>query len=230
VFEVAKELSTLTCEKLKPGPRRREIVDGRLAGLRLIIQPSGRKSWCLRYKAGGKSRKLTIGSYPAIGLATARERAGKAIADGHDPGAEKKAAKAAPTASAPVHDLIETAVAQFVTTHAKRRLKASTAREVERILNKEYCDAMARPAAIGNQTARRDRWLDGIVDRPAPIAANRALGWFKGLCNFAVERGVLDVSPIAGIKPPAAETARDRVLSDGELRAVWRAADALGQP
>ncbi len=70
-------------------------------------------------------------------------------------------------------------------------------------------------------------WLDGIVDRPAPIAANRALGWLKGLCNFAVERGVLDVSPIAGIKPPAAETARDRVLSDDELKAVWEAADAL---
>ena len=41
---------------------------------------------------------------------------------------------------------------------------------------------------------------------------------------------MIEVSPCAGIRAPAAETSRDRVLSDDELRAVWRAADALETP
>jgi integrase len=96
-------------------------------------------------------------------------------------------------------------------------------------LSESFPKKSSQPSAAGAEIKRPDviEWLDAIVDRPAPIAANRALSWFKGLCNFAVERGIMEVSPIAGIKPPAAETARDRVLSDDELKAVWQAADAL---
>ena len=108
-----------------------------------------------------------------------------------------------------------------------KNLAASTRIGAGRIVVKEIL-----PAFRGRRLSEIKRpdvieWLDAIVDRGAPISANRALAWLKGLCNFAVERGVLDVSPIAGIKPPAAEMARDRVLSDDELKAVWEAADAL---
>jgi integrase len=72
--------------------------------------------------------------------------------------------------------------------------------------------------------------LDSIADRGAPILANRVLAWLKGLCNWAVGRGLINASPCTSIKSPAAETARDRVLSDAELRAVWQASDALGWP
>jgi integrase len=122
--------------------------------------------------------------------------------------------------------MVEKVAAQFLARHVKN-LAAATRLEVGRIVAKEIL-----PAFRGRRLSEIRRpdvieWLDNIVDRPAPIAANRALGWLKGLCNFAVERGVIDVSPIAGIKPPAAETARDRVLSDDELKGVWEAADAL---
>ena len=50
------------------------------------------------------------------------------------------------------------------------------------------------------------------------------------MCSWAIEWGVIEVSPCAGIRAPAAETSRDRVLSDDELKAVWRAADALETP
>jgi hypothetical protein len=75
---MAKELTTIACEKLKARSNRYEIPDGRIGGLRIVVQPSGRKSWAFRFKTNGKSRKLTIGPFPAIGLATARERAGRA--------------------------------------------------------------------------------------------------------------------------------------------------------
>ena len=63
------------------------------------------------------------------------------------------------------------------------------------------------------------------------FSANRTLSWFKGLCNFAIARGLIETSPCAGIKPPGGrETARDRVLADDELKAVWQAANVFEWP
>jgi hypothetical protein len=128
------------------------------------------------------------------------------IAGGEDPGAVKQAARTDAKAL-PARDMVEKVAAQFLSRHVKG-LAAATRVQAGRAVGKEIL-----PAFGGRRLSEIKRpdvieWLDAIVDRPAPIAANRALGWFKGLCNFAVERGILDVSPIAGIKPPAAETAR----------------------
>jgi hypothetical protein len=136
------------------------------------------------------------------------------VASGEDPGAAKQAARTA-TKALPARDMVEKVAAQFLARHVKN-LAPATRIEAGRVIAKEIL-----PTFCGRRLSEIKRpdvieWLDGIVDRPAPIAANRALGWLKGLCNFAVECGVLDVSPIAGIKPPAAETARDRILSDDE--------------
>ncbi len=69
---MAKALTVQAVEKLRPDPTKRlEVPDGLLAGLYLVIQPSGAKSWCVRFRHGGKSRKLTLGPYPALDLANA---------------------------------------------------------------------------------------------------------------------------------------------------------------
>jgi hypothetical protein len=225
---MSNALTVKAIENFKPGASRREVPDGDVRGLYLQIFPSGKASWAFRYRFGGRTRKLTIGASPEIGLKDARDLARAAhlqIASGEDPGAVKQAARTDAKAL-PARDIVEKVAAQFLARHVKN-LAAATRIEVGRIVAKEIL-----PTFRGRRLSEIKRpdvieWLDGIVDRPAPIAANRALGWLKGLCNFAVERGVLDVSPIAGIKPPAAETARDRVLSDDELKAVWEAADAL---
>jgi integrase len=225
---MSKALTVKAIENFKPGASRREVPDGDVRGLYLQIFPTGKASWAFRYRFGGRTRKLTIGASPEIGLKDARDLARAAhlqIASGEDPGAAKQAARTDAKAL-PGRDMVEKVAAQFLARHVKN-LAAATRIEVGRIVAKEIL-----PTFRGRRLSEIKRpdvieWLDGIVDRPAPIAANRALGWLKGLCNFAVERGIIDVSPIAGIKPPAAETARDRVLSDDELKAVWEAADAL---
>jgi integrase len=225
---MSKALTVKAIENFKPGASRREVPDGEVRGLYLQIFPSGKASWAFRYRFGGRTRKLTIGASPEIGLKDARDLARAAhlqIASGEDPGAAKQAARTA-TKALPARDMVEKVAAQFLARHVKN-LAAATRIEVGRIIAKEIL-----PTFRGRRLSEIKRpdvieWLDGIVDRPAPIAANRALGWLKGLCNFAIERGIMEVSPIAGIKPPAPETARDRVLSDDELKAVWEAADAL---
>jgi integrase len=89
-----KALTAAAIERQKSNPHRRlEIPDGRLPGLYLIVQPSGAKSWAVRYRHGGKSRKLTMASYPAVDLKEARDAARSAmqrVQKGGDPAKEKK--------------------------------------------------------------------------------------------------------------------------------------------
>src|SRR3546814_2161542 len=58
---MAKNLTTKDVENVKPGTARKEIPDALLPGLYLVVQPSGAKSWAVRYRHGGKPRKLTLG-------------------------------------------------------------------------------------------------------------------------------------------------------------------------
>jgi integrase len=228
---MAKALTVKQIENLMPGESRREVPDGLLPGLYFVLQPSGKASWACRYRANGKPRKLTLGAYPAIDLKTARELARGAlskVAGGADPGVDKKAAKAA--ARVPVNDMVEAVATRFILQHAKRNMRARTAKEAERILQKEIVGPWRGRRLT--QITRGDihAVLDSIVERGSPIQANRALAMFRTMCRWAIERGLIDANPCTGIRAPAAETARDRILSDDELKAVWRASEALDQP
>src|SRR5262249_28570771 len=66
------------------------------------------------------------------------------------------------------------------------------------------------------------------ADGGPPIAAHRVFAAVRKFFNWCAARDILAASPCAGVKPPTAERARDRVLSDDELRVVWAAADKLG--
>jgi hypothetical protein len=107
---MAKALTAQSIERTKPDPaKRREIPDGLLVGLYFVIQPSGARSWAVRYRYGGKPRKLTLGGYPALELGKARERARQAlevIAAGRDPGAEKSEANRRAREEPSDHDLV----------------------------------------------------------------------------------------------------------------------------
>jgi hypothetical protein len=68
-------LTDLGVKKLPLPEKRREVPDGKIGGLYLLLRTSGAKSWAVRYRIGGTPKKLTIGPYPAVDLATARKRA-----------------------------------------------------------------------------------------------------------------------------------------------------------
>ena len=73
-----------------------KLSDG--GGLFLYVTPTGKKSWRLAYRFGGKQKLLVIGPYPAIGLKEARERreeAKKLLVGNIDPSGAKRAAKTA---------------------------------------------------------------------------------------------------------------------------------------
>jgi hypothetical protein len=71
--------------------------------------------------------------------------------------------------------------------------------------------------------------LDKIVDRPAPVVACRVRVVLHHLGEWAVERALIETNPARGIKPPAVEASRDRVLTDAEVRALWAARLPVGR-
>lgn len=228
-----KALTARSVESASPDPcKRREIPDGLLTGLYLVIQPSGIKSWAVRYRspASGKPAKFTLGRYPALALAEARAAAGaalRAVATGRDPADEKAAAKAK---AADQSDLCAVLLDDFVRRHIETRNKPSTANEHKRLVER-----VLKPAWGSRKVEtirKRDviALLDSIRDRGAEITANRVLALARVWFNWMLARGVVETSPVAGVKAPTPERSRDRVLSDLEVRLLWEACDRNGHP
>lgn len=220
------KLTTKAVDAAKAGPVRREIADDLTRGLYLIVQPSGAKSLAVRYRIGGKPVKETLGRYPDVSLADARERARTllgTVAKGVDPRAEREAQKQA--AAEAKANTVAAVADDFVRLHCQRRNR--TWRDQERVLRTNVLPRIgALPIA---DLRRRDvaRLVDDLGDRPQ--AARVALAIVRKMLAWAVERGIVEANVASGIKAAPVKR-RDRVLSDDELRAVWTAADAAGWP
>ena len=230
-------LTDVSIKKLRLPEKRKEVPDGRVTGLYLIVQPSGAKSWALRYRAAGAPRKLTIGPYPSVDLATARKRAQEALGDvagGKDPAAVKQASKAMARAERADDDKrVERVAEAFIKRHVKLsgKVGAGWGAEVERLFKIEILPRIGAKHIGGVTKNDILAILDTIVDRGSPITANRCLAVLRKFFNWAADaRGLIAVSPCKGIEAPAAETSRDRVLEDSEIRIAWRAFDAVGWP
>lgn len=227
-------LTDAAVQKKKANPNKRvEIHDGH--GLYLVIQSSGAKSWAYRYRIAGRSRKLTLGPFPTIGVTKARSLCSAAALKtkaGGDPALEHRNALAA-------DDSFERVARQFIERHArpKNRTWEQTARWLGLAPDDE--DKLIR-SGKGPVSKWGDRklgtirqadvihLLDGLVDSGSPISANRTLAALRKMFNWAEGRYGLAGNPCDKVEMPGTETARDRILTDGELVAVWKAATGQG--
>ena len=229
---IRRALTTKTVEAIKPDPNQRlELPDPALSGLYLVVQPSGAKSWALRYRYAGKPKKLTLGRWPVMGLADARAAASNAIEAvdyGNDPSAAKKATKAARLETQlSERDKIKTLVEKFGARHLSTLKSGET---VKRELNRHVV-AIWGERDIQTIT-KRDviDLLDGIADSGRVVTANRVRAYLNKFLNWAVERDIIGQSPAMGVKPAAKEKSRNRVLTDQEIKWFWQACSIEGQP
>jgi integrase len=72
--------------------------------------------------------------------------------------------------------------------------------------------------------------LDGIADRGAPIQANRTAAVISRLFSWMLDRGDVETSPAVRLPKPGTERARERVLSDDEIKKLWSVWDAMAWP
>ncbi|NQU72036.1 MAG: tyrosine-type recombinase/integrase [Rhodospirillales bacterium] len=213
-----------TVKGIKPKADRFEVWQDGKTGLGIRVAPSGRKSWVYMYRFDGKPRRMTLGTYPKIGLADANLAHAKAQADielGIDPGQKHVERRHAERNAETVADLVE----EYLERHARPHKRSADADE--RALRKEILPIWGTRKAAS--ITRRDiiNLLDRIVDRGSPVSANRIHALVSRMFAFAVERDILGASPCVSIKRPAKETPRDRVLSPAEITTFWHGLDCM---
>lgn len=91
-------LTNATIKAAQPQAKPYKLADEK--GMYLEVAPSGGKWWRLKYRIDGKEKRISLGTYPDVGLKEAREKreeARRLLAAGIDPGENRKAQKAAGT-------------------------------------------------------------------------------------------------------------------------------------
>jgi integrase len=211
-------------------------------------QARGPKIYLVQYRARGmpgeppKTRRITIGQHGRPWtVETARDEAKKILARvdlQQDPfadrqsariergRAEKAAAEAARLAEQRLRDVFEVVAERYIHLRlSQNRSGAETARLIRH-------DAI--PAWRGRHIAEIRRadladLIDTIKPR-SPAVARATYAALRGLFNWCRERDLIETSPCEAFRAPPRPDARDRVLSDEELRLVWQASKALGHP
>lgn len=248
---MAKALTAKTISTFKIDPDRRvEIPDRASPGLYLVVQPSGSKSWAMRYRHSGKPAKLTLGQVnegpsvlgagetPPLGgfhtLAEARalcaEQA-RLVIQGINPAPLKVQALSEMKRKRDDSEtfLAENVVDEFV----KRHVQANGLRSEDQVV--WLFGKHITPAWKGRDIrsiSRRDviALIEAIADRGRPVMANRTLAHIRKMFSWAEGRDMIDRNPASGVAKPSQEVSRARVLSEDEIRVFWMACDALGYP
>jgi integrase len=145
---------------------------------------------------------------------------------GEDPLADKQAASEPETAPATVGSVID----DYLRRYADRARSRASYREYERVLHDRVKPLLGGVRMTELKRSHIVAALDEIEDERGAVTADRALTYLRACLNWYASR-VDDFTPpfvkgMARTKP--AERARDRVLSDDEIRAVWQAADRDG--
>lgn len=219
-----KKLTPKSIDALPPATGKRyEVHDALLPGLHLRVSATGGKVFGVSRRVDRHMKRIRIGAYPIVSLADAREKARDILRDielGQYDQASPSVADSAPSLT------LGEVIPQFIELYAKPRNRDW--RGTERVLQK-FSPLFPRPI---DQIKRADivRVLDTIIAGGAPTRANRALAAIKKLMNWCIDRAMIETSPVASLRPPTKEVARDRVLADEEVVAIYGAGASEGFP
>jgi integrase len=204
--------------KCSEGKRDMLVFDGEQRGLGVRVTAGGGKTYLAQYNWHGQKRRIPLGSCSAVSLAKARDAVRAIMGDvakGIDPATERKKAKAhgALTLKALLSDW------QSLHLSGKRPRYAAEAVRAVRNAFSRYLDLPA--ADLDRATAVKT--LDAMARKGSAAMAARTAAYGKAAYGWAVKRGALSINPFLNL-PVASDIRRERVLSDDELGAVWRAA------
>jgi integrase len=212
-------LTAAFVEKRKSNGKRTDYFDDSLPGFSLRVSENGIKTWCISYRFAGKWTRYTFGTFPVIKLAEARETARDALHDvahGINPATKKKSERNADTFKYLAHEYLER--------HAKAKKKSWKNDEwiIDKYLNPEFGGVQAKGIT------RRDvrALLDKIVTK-TPIMANRVKALLSKMYNWGILNEIVNANPAYLVPTPGKEHQRDKVLSEEEIKSVWKSLDQL---
>ncbi len=230
------KLTPAFIDKASPPVAGAEVVywDAALPGFGLAVTRNGHKSYVVSYRTGGRKRRMHLKA--GLTLTDARREAKAilgAVAKGGDPLAERRKAERA--TSETLKALCEDYLAREggmtrnadgkATFSGKLRSAPQRLAVFERLI---YRDKIASRHVGEIKRSEINRLLDKIEDERGPRMAHVTLAYLSRVFKWHASRDDDFRSPIVRgmgrVKPR--ERAGKRILSDDELRAVWRAAEA----
>lgn len=236
-----KPLSAATVASAKPRAKRYAIPDVGHPGLRVLIWPSGERSFVYRYKrANRQDVTVTLGAASGPGALTlqqARDAASAARrqrAMGTDPANARRVERAAEIARIETEekearrrdDTVELVLDRY---YRDKVNDMKSGAELRRLLTKELkpwarrrVDDVSRTDAI--------KLVDAIKDRGVPILANRTRTAARTFFGWCQDKALIEDNPFERTKPVASEEPRERVLADEEIRLLLLAVELMEWP
>jgi integrase len=216
-----RTLTAAAVERLRaPSGGQADHFDQGYPGLALRVSYGGAKTWVYFYRLFGKQKRMTLGRWPSMSLAAARE-------------AWREARKTIDKGESPQHQ--RPAAANSFAAVADEWLKRDQAHNRSCAATQRLIDRCAKPIWEGRQIStigRRDinDLIDSVADRGAIVMARRLHAHLHRLFRWSVGRGILETNPMAHLPKPGSEVPRDRVLTDIELAQVLKNVTQLRPP
>jgi integrase len=216
----AKAVNALT---LPPGKTDVIFFDDQLPGfgfrLRLGAGVKVLKTWIVQYRRAGATRRMLLGSAEVLGTEAAREAAKKAlgaVALGQDPQGDRAARRDADK------NTLRKTVDEFLAVK-RRELRPRSFIETARYLTGAYFKSLHGMPLDAIKRKDVAACIVRIARESSNPAASQARAKLSGLYSWAMTMGLVEANPVIGTHEPAPNKPRDRVLSDDELSAIWRA-------
>lgn len=221
-------LTDTAIRNAKPADKPVRLFDG--GGLYLEISPTGGKLWRMKYRFGGKEKRLAFGVYPDLTLAEARERreeARKLLANDIDPGELKKAQKAASTERAA--NSFEVIACEWFDKHRDGWAASHSSKIIRRLEVDVFPWLGARP--IAEITAPEIlAVLRRIESRGTLDTAHRAGGNCSQVFRYAIATGRAERDPVPDLRgalPPARGSNFAAITDPAKVAELLRAIDAF---
>ena len=213
-----QKLTDQAVRSLRPDTRQVDYWDVSPKNFGVRVSQAGRKTFIVRYRTAGRYRRMSLGVYPIVSLSDARRHARQVlgeVASNDDPAQVRQDARRAPS--------FEALAALYLEKHA--RVKKKSWRQDRRVIENELLPKWRTLRA--SEIRRRDvrALVEGIAERPAPIAANRIRALISKIFNFGISREMVEFNPCSQLEQPASERRRDRVLTDAEICMFWTVLD-----
>jgi integrase len=212
------KLTETSVAKLKSSKADEIFFDDALPRFGVRLREGGSKKFVIDYRQAGVQRRYTIGDTAAMTLEEARQRARKilvAVDDGRDPAAEKEGKRVASS-------LLFAHVMRDYLDVCQRKLKPKTVvgytGDLERLwkpMHKLALTAVTRQVVASH--------LRTIAKDSGDVSAARARGTLSSFYAWAIGEGLAEANPVIGTNAIKTDS-RERVLSDSELAAIWKAA------
>jgi integrase len=205
--------------KVEPGKNERRVFDDDLPAFGIRLRATGGRTWFIQYRnAAGKSQYKPLGPVKKLSLARARELAkidlAKVTLNG-DPQKEKKLERdrAAQTFDSVTPGFLD---------HQRAHTKPQSLAQIELHID-EHWAPFAKKSIHAISSFDVSEQLGKIAAERGPIAANRARATLSSFFGWAMGEGLAAHNPVIGTAKRAKESPRDRVLTDAELVAIWKA-------